>query len=67
MMRLRFEDMTVAQVHERAGSEGKVQRGKPLYFNRPWTQLHEEMLDAEVKRVGDLPLSRVNALRALTE
>ena len=65
-MRPRFEDMTIEQVHARAGLEGQVQRGKPLYFNRPWTQLHDEMLNAEVKRVSDLPASRVKALRAAT-
>jgi len=65
-MRPRFEDMTIEEVHARAGHERQVQRGKPLYFDRPWTQLHDEMLNAEVKRVGDLPASRVKALRAAT-
>jgi hypothetical protein len=65
-MRPRFEDTTIEQVHLRTGHERQVQRGKPLYFNRPWTQLHDEMLNADVKRVGDLPASRVKALRAAT-
>ena len=63
-MKLRFEEMTVAQVQARAASEGGVQRGKPLYADRAWTQVHDEMVDNGVKRVGDLPRSRVRALRA---
>src|SRR5205085_88423 len=42
---LEFEDMTVEQVHQRTASEGVVQRGKPLYADRAWTQLHDEMVD----------------------
>jgi hypothetical protein len=65
-MRTDFEEMTLTQVHEQAVSEGQVQRGKPLYFDRPWTQLEDEMLIAEVHQVGDLPASRVKVLRATT-
>ena len=61
-----FKNMTLAQVYARGGSEGPVQRGKPLYFNRPWTQLHDEMLETNADRVRDLPDSRVEALRAAT-
>jgi hypothetical protein len=61
---VRFEEMTIAQVHARSAGEGQVQRGKPLYANRPWTQLHDEMIDGEAETVGDLPRARVRALRA---
>ena len=54
-MKLRFEEMTVEQVQARAASEGSVKRGKPLYADRAWTQVHDEMLNNGVKRVGDLP------------
>jgi hypothetical protein len=63
-MRTKFEDMTVAQVRTRAASEGAVQRGKPLYAGRPWTQLGDEMVDSEARTVRDLPRSRVRALQA---
>jgi hypothetical protein len=63
-LRAKFEEMTVAQVRREAASEGMVQRGKPLYADRPWTQLHDEMVDAEATTVGDLPRSRVRALGA---
>ncbi len=63
-MEVRFEEMTVAQVLARAASEGGVKRGKPLYESRAWTRVHDEMVDSGVRRVGDLPRSRVRALRA---
>ena len=63
-MRTKFEDMTIAQVRTRASSEGAVQRGKPLYAGRRWTQLGDEMVDSEAGTVGDLPRARVRALRA---
>jgi hypothetical protein len=63
-VKLRFEDMTVAQVQARAAIEGGVQRGKPLYADRAWTQVHDEMVDNGAARVGDLPRRRVRALRA---
>ena len=63
-MKIRFEEMSVAQVQARAASEGGVKRGRPLYDGRAWTRVHDEMVDNGVKRVGDLPRSRVRALRA---
>ena len=65
-MSVKFEDMTVAQVHVRTASERPVQRGKSLYANRTWTQLHDEMVDSDARTVGDLPRARVRALRAAT-
>ena len=62
-----FEDMTVEQVHLRTASEGGVQRGKPLYADRAWTQLHDEMVDGEARTVGDLPRARTRALHAATK
>jgi hypothetical protein len=66
-MRTKFEGMTVAQVNAQAASEGRVQRGKPLYADRAWTQLHDEMLDAGATTVGDLPRSRIRVLHAATK
>jgi hypothetical protein len=60
----KFEAMTVAQVNARAASEGRVQRGKRLYADRPWTQLHDEMVDRDALTVGDLPRARIRVLRA---
>jgi hypothetical protein len=57
-----FVSMNVKQVLIRARNEGPVQRGKPLYFNRPWTQLLNEMEDAEAKTVGALAARRIDAL-----
>ena len=42
-MPAKFEEMTVEQVYVRTGCEGAVQRGKPRYADRAWTQLHDEM------------------------
>ena len=56
--------MTIGQVHARAGAEGGVQRGKPLYADRPWTQLRDEMADRGARTVSDLPRARVRLLRA---
>lgn len=65
-MPAKFEDMTAEQVHVRTASEPPVLRGKPLYANRTWTQLHDEMVDSDARTVGDLPRARVRALRAAT-
>ena len=61
---MKFEDMTVEQVHQRTASEGAVQRGKPLYADRAWTQVREEMLDSEARTIGDLSQARIRVLRA---
>ena len=63
----KFEQMTMAQVSARATAEGGVQRGKPLYADRPWTQVRDEMLDRGAKAVSDLPRARIRALRAAIE
>jgi hypothetical protein len=62
-----FEEMTAAQVHTRAATEGGVRRGKPLYAGRAWTQVYDEMVDSGAKRVGDLPRIRVRTLLAAIE
>jgi hypothetical protein len=62
----RFEDMTLAQVQARTAGEGQVQRGRPVYFERPWTQVHDEMRNAEVTTVGELPDALIDALRSAT-
>jgi len=66
-MTVKFEEMTVEQVHLRTANERPVQRGKPLYASRAWTQLHDEMIDSEARTVGDLPRARIRALRAATK
>lgn len=66
-MSAKFEDLTIEQVHVRTANERPVQRGKPLYADRAWTQLHDEMVDGEARTVGDLPSARTRALRASTE
>ena len=63
-MEVGFEEMTVAQVQARAASEGGVKRGRPLYDGRAWTRVHDEMVGNGATRVGDLPRTRVRALRA---
>ena len=63
-MAVKFEDMTIGQVRARAAAEGGVQRGKPLYADRPWTRVRDEMTDSGAKVVSDLPRARVRALRA---
>ena len=66
-MSAKFEALTIEQVHVRTASERPVQRGKPLYADRAWTQLHDEMVDGEARTVGDLPRARSRALHAATE
>ena len=65
-MSTKFEAMTIAQVHTRTAGEGAVQRGKPVYANRTWTQVHDEMVECDAQTVGDLPRTRIRALRAAT-
>lgn len=62
MQRDDFERMNAQQVRALARDEGQVQRGKPLYFERPWQQVLDEMDDAEVHTVGGLNAARVRTL-----
>jgi hypothetical protein len=62
-----FEAMTEAQVQALTAREGGAQRGKPLYADRTWTQVHDEMIDGDARTVGDLPRARIRALRAATK
>jgi hypothetical protein len=57
-----FEQMTSQQVRGHARGEGSVQRGKALYFERPWQQILDEMEDAGVRTVGELNAARVGTL-----
>ena len=66
-MSTEFEAMTEAQVQALTEREGGVQRGKPLYADRTWTQVHHEMIDSDARTVGDLPRARIRALRAATK
>ena len=52
--------MTAQQVRVNAGSEGSVQRGKPLYCERPWQQILDEIEDANVRTVGELNPARIS-------
>ena len=66
-MSTEFEAMTEAQVQALTAREGAAQRGKPLYADRTWTQVHDEMIDSDARTVGDLPRARIRALRAATK
>jgi hypothetical protein len=57
-----FEQLTTQQVRVHARGEGAVQRGKALYFERPWQQILDEMEDAGVRTVGDLAPTRIRTL-----
>jgi len=35
-----------------------------VYADRPWTHLHDEMIDNEARTVGDLSRARRRVLRA---
>ena len=54
--------MSAQQVRHLARAEGSVQRGKPLYFERPWQRVLDEMDDAGVRTVGALNAARVRTL-----
>jgi hypothetical protein len=62
MQREDFEKMTAQQVRALARGEGNAERGKPLYFERPWQRVLDEMDNAEVGRVGELNAARVRTL-----
>ncbi len=66
-MSTEFETMTEAQVQALTAREGAVQRGKPRYADRSWTQVYDEMIDGDALTVGDLPRARIRALRAATK
>jgi hypothetical protein len=53
--RSKFDAMTFAEVSERAAAEPAAEAGKPKYFDRPWSQLQDEMAAADGKTVGELP------------
>ena len=55
-MSAKFEEMTVEQVYVRTGCEGAVQRGKPRYADRAWTQLHDEISTAKLEPSGTFPV-----------
>jgi hypothetical protein len=62
MQREEFERMTALQVRVNARGEGQVQRGKSLYFERPWQRILDEMEDANVRTVGELNAARIRTL-----
>ena len=62
MDRDEFEQMSKADVFSHAREEKGVQRGKPLYYGRPWSQVLDEMEDAEVRTVGALTPRRITVL-----
>lgn len=62
MDREKFEQMSRTDVYNHAREEEGVQRGKPLYYDRPWSQVLDEMEDADVRTVGALGSTRIAAL-----
>ncbi len=62
MRQAEFELMTSQQVRMHTRGEGAVQRGKPLYYERPWQQVLDEMTDAGARTVGELNAARVRTL-----
>ncbi len=54
--------MSAQEVRLLARTEGSVQRGKPLYFERPWQHVLDEMEEADVGTVGALGAARVRTL-----
>ena len=66
-MSTEFEAMTEAQVQALTARERGAQRGKPLYADRTWTQVHDEMIDGDARTVGELPRARIRALHAATK
>jgi hypothetical protein len=66
-MSTEFEAMTEAQVQVLTAREGPALRGKPLYADRTWTQVHDEMIEGDARTVGELPRARIRALHAATK
>jgi hypothetical protein len=66
VQREEFERMTAQQVRLNTRSDGTVQRGKPLYFERPWQQTLDEMEDANVRTVGELEPARTERQASLS-
>ena len=62
MDRGEFEQMSKTDVFNHAREEEGVQRGKPLYHGRPWSQVLDEMEDAEARTVGALGSTRIAKL-----
>lgn len=62
MTRNEFEQMSRTAVHHHAREEQGVQRGKPLYHGRPWSQVFDEMEDAGARTVGALDSTRIAIL-----
>jgi hypothetical protein len=62
MNRDEFEEMSRTQVSTHAREEHGVQRGKPLYYDRPWSQVLDEMEDADARTVGALDATRIAVL-----
>lgn len=64
MRRDQFEKLSVKEVRNRALREKPVQSGKPLYHDRPWSELLDEMDGAEARTVNALSGTRIEALHA---
>lgn len=62
MDRDEFEQMNRTDVHNHAREEKGVQRGKPLYHDRPWSRVLDEMDDAEACTIGALGSTRITTL-----
>jgi hypothetical protein len=59
--RTEFEAITLERVQKRAGAEPPSEEETPKNFERPWSQLLDEMTAADASAIGDLPEQRVTA------
>ena len=66
MERKDFEAMTLAEVSGRADAEGPPEHGKPKHYDRPWTQLRDEMVAGGAATIDDLTSTRVDLFYNLT-
>ena len=62
MRRDEFERMSVKDVMGLARAEDSVQRGKPLYYGRPWSHVLDQMDEAGVRTVGALDAALIAEL-----
>ena len=60
MKQAEFEALTFDEVQDRAAGESDPAPGMPDYYDRPWTQMRDEMIAAAAKVVADLPPGRVD-------
>jgi hypothetical protein len=57
--RTEFEAITLERVRRRARAEPPPEGDTPESFERPWSQVLDEMTAADASAIGDLPEQRV--------